>query len=327
MLKKTSKAGLVAERSVRPPWAFLADFDIDGATLKRLHKRWLDERIVAAVKAKAHVPGVSKVRLTGRASQTGSDAHNHWLSNERVRSVWHYILAATARLPVVHEANILGESAPAVERIEENEMDRSVEVQLEFVARRGRRVIPPRLIDIPEYKKWPPADKEVVDFTLQVLAADFSLTTVGTVPLFEKGPLSFRLFIEIKERGNGESALYEMEGSGSGSIISTAKLPRLNEWSQQFKKGKVHRFATTIPMDAEDFGGSAAFRFDNRLDQGAARRFDFGPTVDWLRGPEVTIKNLSLGKPADLSAFISGAEEGIAGGTLKRVASRPSWAR
>ena len=72
VLKKTSKEGFVFPRSENPKGAFLADFDIDGASLKKLHEDWLKDNVVDPAKAKRHTKGMWEIELSGRASKSGS---------------------------------------------------------------------------------------------------------------------------------------------------------------------------------------------------------------------------------------------------------------
>ena len=67
VLKKTSKEGFVFPRSENPKGAFLADFDIDGSSLKQDHKDWLDDNVVSPAKAKSHSSGGWQIELNGRA--------------------------------------------------------------------------------------------------------------------------------------------------------------------------------------------------------------------------------------------------------------------
>ena len=95
MLKRPANDGVVIQPfSISDPHrALLADFDIDGSKLKPAHREWLDG--VATFLRKHPIPhGTGKwtVTITGRASKTGSDSHNGWLSKQRAEAVRNYLL-------------------------------------------------------------------------------------------------------------------------------------------------------------------------------------------------------------------------------------------
>lgn len=328
MFKKTSDHGLVLERGTRPPDALLADFDIDGATLKSDHTQWLDDKVVGPARAKRGTPGGWEIDLIGRASQSGSDGHNLWLSDQRARAVQTYLLHNLFDVPVRFFVSQLGESSPFDPGEYEHEVDRSVEVRAKFLPIKPpkRRRIEPLIVKPHIWKPRP--NRKVMDFRLQVLKAKIVIGTfdVNLGPLsFGQGEASVKLLIRIRELGSSDSALYEFSGHGPGAIlgakISLKKgLPvGVSKWSATYEAGEVHPFATDVEMDAEDFGGSAMFRFDL-----VGRTLIFGPSSGFFGGQE-KIKDLSFGLTADVNLLKMA--EATTPGKMTVVESVPAWAR
>ena len=327
VLKKTSKEGFVFPRSENPKGAFLADFDIDGASLKKLHEDWLKDNVVDPAKAKRHTKGMWEIELSGRASKSGSDEHNMWLSEQRLNAVASHLNKELAGLPFRYVPRVLGESSPYDSGEYEHELDRSVEVTAIF---RGMKPKPfkPRLL-IPKVHPWKrEVNRKVMDFTLQVLRAEVAVTTLD----LRIGPLSIgngdarvKMYIRIDEVGTPDYALFEYSGSGPGSIlgasISLKKVkvgPGLSRFSAKYAAGKVHKFATDVEMDAADFAAPAFFKSDV-----VGRMFKFGPETN-LFGPVEKIRDLSFGLTPD--ANLLKYAEATTFGEMKLVSSTPSWA-
>ncbi|HJQ56219.1 MAG TPA: hypothetical protein VJ890_04900 [Vineibacter sp.] len=324
MVTKTSENGLVLERSARPPDAFLADFDIDGHSLKTDHIAWLDEHIVRRDKAKSGIGGRWKVWLTGRASRSGGASHNYQLSERRIEAVERFLAGRMMpdRYTVVPVP--MGEGAPIDAGIFENEMDRSVHVEAEFTAwgkpSRKRRHL------IPNIKPWRRFNKQVLDFTIQVHKAQVEVFAPGFLPI-RKGSLDVKLFVEVRELGTGDTALYEYVGTGVFSSLAPPG-PTAGYWRTMFENGSKHRFATERPMDAEDFGAKASLKIDKPRN-GIADSYIFGPQEGFFSDTKVKVKDLTLGKNDDLPTKVPKeiqAGGGLAFGDMKLVTTRPSWA-
>jgi len=329
VLKKTSKEGIVFPRSENPKGAFQADFDMDGAALKRLHKEWLDDYVVKPAKSKARSSGGWEIELTGRASKSGSDAHNLWLSDQRMKSVAGYLYAQLSSVPFILVPRAIGESSPYDGDEYEHELDRSVEVIATFRSVRPRRITKPTLL-IPKVHPWRrPVNRKVQDFKLQVLKAEVAVTTLDLssgLGSFGRGDARVKLFIQIDEVGTPDYAQFEYQGFGPGTIATgTVSLkrvkvgPGLSQFSAVYDAGKVHPFATDVEMDAEDFGGPALFQF-NLL----GRTFRFGPKTG-LFGPDTRIRNLSFGMTRDEELLQEA--EGQTFGDMNLVTSIPEWAK
>jgi hypothetical protein len=146
MSKKPSVDGIVLDRSATPPWGLLADFDINKSDLKKLHRQWLDERVIGPIAAASVSPGRSRwhIELTGFASQTGSDEHNRNLSIARIESVRRYLGARLLGEPLEFHPVPVGEDRPVDKSILENAADRAVEVKvdLKWWFPKGHRLIP-----------------------------------------------------------------------------------------------------------------------------------------------------------------------------------------
>jgi hypothetical protein len=70
--------------------AVLYNFDIDDATVKPEHQRWLDSQVVPRLKADAR----AAVALRGSSSRSGDAAYDRVLSKRRVDAVRGYLVAA-----------------------------------------------------------------------------------------------------------------------------------------------------------------------------------------------------------------------------------------
>jgi hypothetical protein len=252
------------------------------------------------------------------------------LSNERLQTVETYVQSRIASSKAHFDRQALGEGDPQDPAAYENELDRSVAVKARFFPAppEPRKI---RLL-IPKYNPWKPRkNRKVMDFTLQVLKAQIDIFTLDLKLPFAsvgQGRAKVKLFIEIKELGTKDTAQYEFDGSGIGGIASAGfsiKKARpglgLSSWSQTFEKGKKHRFATTTPMDADDFAGGALFEKSVR----GRFSFNFGP-VHGLLGASIKIPSLGLGKPTSPTSPFSLAEC-LVSAKMKQVTSTPSWAK
>jgi hypothetical protein len=329
VFKKTSENGFVFPTSERPPGALLADFDIDGDILKQDHRDWLQENVIKPAKAKSFTAGGWHIDLAGRASKSGSDGHNMWLSDQRIKAVAGYLDAELSGVPYQFFPRQLGESSPYKSDEFEHELDRSVEVTAKFISNKPGKRIKPHIL-IPKVHPWKPRpNRKVMDFKLQVLKAKISVFTLdinlGPV-VIGNGEAIVKMLIDIKEVGSSDHALYEYSGHGPGTVVGAEikwyKIkPGLGggEWSGSYKDGDVHSFATDVEMDADDFAGPAAFKFD-----ALGRTLVFGPKAGFISPPSEKIKDLSLGLPdEDLLKYA----EGMTGGDLTVVTSTPEWAR
>ena len=327
VLKKTSKEGFVFPRSENPKGAFLADFDIDGASLKKDHKDWLEDNVIRPAKAKGSSSGGWQIELNGRASRSGSDAHNMWLSDQRIQAVANYLYKQLSGLPFTFIPRVLGESSPFDGDEYEHELDRSVEVTAKFISTTpSKKIIKPRLL-IPKVHPWKrPVNRKVQDFKLKVLRAKISITTLDVkLPYISVGNGDFhaKLLIDIDEPGTADHALYEYKGAmGKGMIVKPRPGVRpgagISRYRATYGEGEVHRFATDVEMDAQDFGGPAMFRTD-----AIGRLLEFGPKTGLFRTQE-KIKDLSFGPSYDENP--AKYAEGTSLGELKLVEKWPDWA-
>lgn len=328
--KKTSEYGLVFPRSVRPPGALLADFDIDGAILKRDHKLWLEENVIAPAKAKPFASGHWQISLIGRASKSGSDAHNMTLSGKRVNAVEAYLGSKMSGVPFHFAGVQLGESSSFKSDEYDYELDRSVEIIAKFNPVSIPKRIKPPVILVPKIHIWKPRpNRKVMAFKLQVLKAQISIRTLDVkLGLLEvgMGDARVKIFMDIREVGSTDHALYEYVGEGRGMIVGAGLslkkvLPGLgfSDWSETYEKGDPHSFATDVEMDADGFVGAASFQFDL-----ASKKFSFGPTSG-LFGPSIKIRDLSFGMTKDNNMLKYA--EATTFGEMSIVESAPWWAK
>lgn len=334
VLKKTSEDGFVFPRSIRPKGAILADFDIDGHSLKKLHRDWLEDNVVKPAHAKSSIAGSWAIDLIGRASKTGSDEHNMWLSGKRVEEVIHYLGPRLSGAQFFFRPARLGESSPYNSSEFEHELDRSVEIRAEFFATMAPKRRKPHIL-IPKFEPWnPPPNKKVTDFRLQVLAAYIFIRTLDVkLPLSKvgQGHSEVKLLINIRELGSTDHALYDFLGTGTGMIVG----PRISikgpwksilpigssTFSSKYGKGREHPFATDVEMDADDFEGPAFFQFDL-----LGRTLGFGPKPRFF-GSQGKIKGLSFGPEKIKKLGVTDYAEGTCFGKMSVVSSVPSWAK
>ena len=328
-LKKTSENGVVFPRSINPTGAFLADFDIDGTIVKKDHRDWLKNEIVDPANAKRSRVGFWSIDLIGRASKSGSDAHNKWLSEQRAIAVHSFLWPKLAGIPVFYNVSSLGESLPFKADEYEHELDRSVEIRATYFPAKAPK-IPKKHILIPKVIPWRPRpNRKVMDFKLQVIKAEISIYTLDVkFPFISvgNGEARVKMLINIRELGSTDHALYELKGKGPGSIVSAKPsfkkaIPGIgaSSWSAKYEKGEIHSFATDVEMDAADFAGPAFFKFDL-----LGRKLTFGPKRGFFDSQE-KISDLSFGFTPDANLLKYG--EGTCFCEMKEVDSIPSWAK
>ena len=217
VLIKTSENGLVFPKSDRPSRALLADFDIDGATLKKHHKQWLRDNVIDPAKAKSSTPGGWRIDLVGRASKSGTDQYNFWLSDQRIRAVESFLALQSDGIPFHFVRMPQGESSPDATSEFEHQQDRSVDVVATFLPVKPRKPAKPGRL-IPRFDIWKPRpNRKVMDFTLQVLKAKIEANGGGMSYVAVSGCggiASIRMCIQIRELGSSDQALYEFTGSG-----------------------------------------------------------------------------------------------------------------
>jgi hypothetical protein len=142
-MKKATGPGQVEPRCVpsTPPLRRLAwslfNFDIDDATLKPEHQRWLDENVVPLL----NLPGATAA-LRGMASRTGAADYNRKLSERRVDAVRQHLLGKGARLTQLTGIGVGEEEARAAGQADGREDDHFRAVVVEMALPVGNA--PPR---------------------------------------------------------------------------------------------------------------------------------------------------------------------------------------
>lgn len=227
MLKLTGP-GRVVRASGAPTGglrAVLANFDVDGDTLKPEHKAFLDGQVVPILRQ-----GDSLCILRGEASHTGSDAHNLELSKRRAESVQLFLTsrgATPARVRVQFVGESLAGSFPG-----ENADARAVSVLVV-------RTVP---VPPPNPTPTPAPVVKTTQFKVRLLG--------GLSRGF--GPLQFEtLFFQVWAPSLSLTTFYEYAAGGLGKGRGLALSATL--------KGPFNDFATSAPISTTDFGGAARF--------------------------------------------------------------------
>ena len=327
-MKTTSKDGLVLEHSSKPPWAVLSDFDIDGKTLKKHHTDWLDDVLLPAVKVKPSTKGFWHVDLRGRASSSGTNAHNHALSMNRIDAVRSYTLSRGLFPATVDFLPLpLGEGDPRDPAKFENQLDRSVEVEARFFPTPKPKPKPPRKIRLRlrRYNVWKRKTGKVKKFNLLVIQAKISLVGMAV----DLGPVKaapsvgkVRMFIEIEEQGTSDKAQFEFSGPAAlAGIIGVSPKGKLGlspaDLSKTFEGGE-NTFTTETAMDADDFDEVKA----TLIKTAVGATFIIG-TEKGIFAPSSKIPDFDLGKTSPGKSLQ--AAECTVNAEMELVASAPSW--
>src|SRR5262245_31583021 len=158
----TTRSGPVIEHSARPAWAHLSGFAFDNAELRPEHIRWLEKRVVRPFWATPlkFGSGAWRIELTGFASQVGDPAYNKDLAKRRAQAIKMYLLARIDGTKCEFQVESMGEDMPFDEKIDDNSLDRSVQVWV-ALSKRGRRTVRMKIRDLPP----PPVGTD--QFTIQ----------------------------------------------------------------------------------------------------------------------------------------------------------------
>jgi hypothetical protein len=244
--------------------ALLADFEIDSAALKALHRAWLDALVSTFRKLKVPRGGKWHVVITGRASKSGSAEHNLKLSEARVQSVREYLLSRLGGLPVEVQIVHLGEACPFDAKISENGKDRSVEV---FVTMSGHPVPPP-----PVKRYDPPPGTATKQFELRLV--DFLVHTIeGSLPFKGGIPIGggwgwITAQIELTEVDADTTVDYTFRAHG---FIAGLSLGLFLGGCRAVERGKRYHFNAARFLKYNSFEGDAflypgkSFRFGGNV--------------------------------------------------------------
>ncbi len=130
MKHRTHGPGSVWEMSPSPGMVLLYDFDVNSDHLKSAHTKYLEDRIVSAIKGADKKKW--KLVVEGRTSRSGTAEHNFALSERRARNTYKYILDRVGA-GVFVEASWVGEQRAALDGQKdgtENKHYRSVLIRL-----------------------------------------------------------------------------------------------------------------------------------------------------------------------------------------------------
>jgi hypothetical protein len=273
--------------------ALLADFDIDQHDLRPKHREWLNG--LANIVRRSHLRpphGIWLIETTGRASKTGSNAHNAKLSDRRKTEVRLYLERRIGPVPVQWIEKVLGEEAPFDAAIDENARDRSVEV----FARPSVFIEPPP----PKRDPRPPAADKIFDLVVNNFVC---IVGEGTFIRFT----TWIMNITISDPITDLAAQYSFEGSGTSAPVPTKGIVTSVQ-IRSVKGGSVQSFRASNRLTVDSFAGDGGlsipvsgpnqFRFGgNKItDNTGPRKFPRG-TVNGFALP-----NADRGLPAFASA-------------------------
>jgi len=275
-VKKTSPDGSVYERDLYGLHATLADFDIAGIALKPSHIAWL-KQLVSIIRSKgtdaAHFSW--NVDLIGRASQTGGDDLNLWLSKERIRAVEEFLSSRLRGYSVRFNPTALGEFASQDWDDKEYYLDRSVEVQVTLKPA-PRAVIPDPKVD--------PDPME--DFDMNVTAARLSAISLRYRKVVIPAGYAFVVInFNIQSMHDDTSTQYYFEGHGPATGVQPVG-PAV------WRGNKRHSFKANRKYHKRSFGGFA--RLSNYYSKGYRLQLGGSRATDWPRG---TINSVHIPYP------------------------------
>jgi hypothetical protein len=230
MLRKTG-GGKIAESTAVPVGgvrASLYNFDIDGADLKSEHSAFLLQRVLPVLKSKA-----AKCWLQGSASQTGSDAHNLQLSEQRVNKVAAYLVAQGADASRLVSSHV-GESMANM-TVREADGDRAVALLC----------VP---LMSPPVRPNPPPKPEKPKITTSFKIRELGGLSVGL------GPVAIdQIYFQIWDPTHHLTTFYQYDAGGIGASVKGG--PPLSVTMQ----GPWNDFVTTGALGTDEFGGAARF--------------------------------------------------------------------
>jgi hypothetical protein len=228
------------------PRVLLADFGVDLDILRPKHVEWLDG-LGRFLRAHAFPPTKGKwvITITGRASKTGSDYHNRYLSERRCNAVRKYLAMRLVGVSIEFAPTYLGEASPFNTKINENARDRSVEV---FVV---PSVVPIRI----DLDPSPGGEERKKVFDLSV--TDFLVHTIGSptakVPI---GWCWWKMNLTITDPDTEDTELYFFEGDGPSPINARGMAPG-EGWSRSARSGNIQPFVASSKHKANSFEGRA----------------------------------------------------------------------
>ena len=243
MVKETGKSGSYLEYSLEPRVnALLYDFDIEGARLKQLHHRYI-ENILAPLIIRKGMLIHWKLKLVGHTSASGSQSYNKALSKRRAQAVADLIRMHTPMRTVRFEIDGAGEKYA---KEWEGFLDRSVHVSGGPAGGLEWEPDPPRESD----KPLPPQVGEAQLFHLRFL----KITKVG---MFFLGKL--KIVVEITDRFKQRPHRYLFEGdevnAGIGLEIQAGVTHKPSDYHAFWTPPQQMKILTT-----GDFGGDAKIK-------------------------------------------------------------------
>jgi hypothetical protein len=288
---RTSPMGFVHEVSSQPPRAYLADFDIDGATLKIAHLAWLSAKVIQPVKKGGRASW--KVYLEGMTSRPASEVHNLWLSQRRAQAVVAYLTANLIGFKVDFDPHWSGELRAKEARHpeqKENASDRAVLVCLQ-------------LLELPPPEQL--VRQERVHIHRSNWPKEFRIRLVGAYSaghgLSKKPGLSVQVenvYFLIHDKDAKTQAFYVYSGFGLSGGLPIKLLPKKSAGVTY--RGDWNEFSAPI-HSVEHFGGASRF-FQGALNLGTSlsyNTFCFGGFRSWFHYL-VEIKGFKTGKGVGL---------------------------
>jgi hypothetical protein len=289
-LKRTSPEGKVYQLVGTPVQAYLYDFDIDGATPKPAHLRWLNANVVqpAKVTNKA-TPGLWFVWVYGNASRTGDDAHNLDLSGRRALAVYKHLEKELAG--ILHVVTVVPQSEGLARQHgwdddTEDYFYRSVAIVAGFYAKRPPVPPPPPPPPPSRVRKEDKPDKPELSIRVVKVGVLSGGISLGLVDI---GTSRAVVHFEILDKQRCEIAPYTLEQQladiswGSGVPIPETGKPEFTVWPSPTR---WQDFETTARANAFEGWGRIIDVDQSELTFRLSRDNALG-----FKGPKFTFKN------------------------------------
>ncbi len=316
----TSRDGCVGEISNPPDMlgAYIYDFDINGTTLKRAHKKWLDngltKPILARIKKETDTKWVIYLQAATISNSIDTSDRDRSLGYNRLASVWNYI-KLKLKHPNIQPINLGMQSRMS---IKEWPFDRRAYVSAYAYPKvKTKASSSPRKPSRTPTSPTPQTQGAQKKFKLRIAGLkSVSFTIPGGPAKLSAGITEHTVFFEICDIKSKKIGLYIY--SGGGKTLG---------WGPVFSgnvsfKGPPNDFSTPSDVGLKDFAGIAmldSWSINYIVNSKANTTLSFGnPKSKWSLRLRFEIKNLKTGRT--VGAPGAGISESI--GEMKLIATQ-----